>query len=848
MKKICRALRYARPLLAGAAFLATSTAAQAASDVYLVPDVSNPGSVTFKGQTFVNQGLVGAGRLAADSLDFLGQTLGSFSGMAVDANTWRRNGNTYTGSIFTLPDRGYNNGSTFSDYAARLHSFDITFTPYTGSANLPQAPASQNQLVIKPTGGFVFTDFTGKTTTGANPAASTIVENGFTLPSPATGLLGAGKVSIDAEAVSFLNDGSFYVGDEYTGGVYYFDASGHMAGYLEPETALLPRAGSPLAINFGADLNTVGRRTNQGMEGVSVTPDGKRLFAVLQSATLQDSNNSQQNRNNTRVLVYDISTNRAPANPIGHYVLQLPIFDRDGTGPDPDRTAAQSEILALNSDQFLLLTRDGNGLGVEDNRPLMFKSIYLVDINGATNLAGTASETSNSSIVTGFTAGGGGTLNPAIIPVQTKPLVNLISPTQLNKLGFTTAVTPTNPTGATVRISEKWESMALLPVLEESAPQDFFLLVGNDNDFATPTGCVMPGVANCNGPLRNDSVILVWRLTLPTYVDPVYLQAMLDTAPVTIGMIDQAMRDQASSNGNNIQAHLDAARHTGYAMADAVEGDAASGDDGSGFSLWAQGSWATLNNNELYDSDPGSATLGAEYVTGRLRLGVAGGWHTGDVDTDSGFGFKYHGWQFSAYAAYTGPNIFANFSYTYGDLSLRDIEHPAGYGLTGFGETNGHSSNFRVDGGYMFNLGPVRLGPVAGAEYVSARADAFIETGAAGGNISFPRSTVSGWSGFGGAELSVEVFANTVASLRATYNAVDADKVRTAVVRLASVQHALGTQTINIHDFSQNFFLGGVSLSGTVGKVGWNVGYNARIGTDNGVEHRFMLGASLSFN
>ena len=153
MKNICRALLYARPLLVGAAFLAMSTAAQAASDVYLVPDVSNPGSVTFKGQTFVNQGLVGAGRLAADSLDFLGQTLGSFSSMAVDANTWRRNGNTYTGSIFTLPDRGYNSGSTFSDYAARLHSFDITFTPYTGSANLPQAPASQNQLVLKPTGG-----------------------------------------------------------------------------------------------------------------------------------------------------------------------------------------------------------------------------------------------------------------------------------------------------------------------------------------------------------------------------------------------------------------------------------------------------------------------------------------------------------------------------------------------------------------------------------------------------------------------------------------------------------------------------------------------------------------------
>ena len=27
----------------------------------------------------------------------------------------------------------------------------------------------------------------------------------------------------------------------------------------------------------------------------------------------------------------------------------------------------------------------------------------------------------------------------------------------------------------------------------------------------------MPGVANCNGPVENDNMVLVWRLTLPTY-------------------------------------------------------------------------------------------------------------------------------------------------------------------------------------------------------------------------------------------------------------------------------------------------------------------------------------------
>jgi hypothetical protein len=39
------------------------------------------------------------------------------------------------------------------------------------------------------------------------------------------------------------------------------------------------------------------------------------------------------------------------------------------------------------------------------------------------------------------------------------------------------------PLTSPTTLSEKIEAMALAPVLEEGAPQDFFLFVGNDNDF-----------------------------------------------------------------------------------------------------------------------------------------------------------------------------------------------------------------------------------------------------------------------------------------------------------------------------------------------------------------------------
>ena len=63
------------------------------------------------------------------------------------------------------------------------------------------------------------------------------------------------------------------------------------------------------------------------------------------------------------------------------------------------------------------------------------------------------------------------------------------------------------------RLSEKWEAMDLLPALDPEHPDDWLLLVGNDNDFITRR-CVMRGEA-CDSPFDTDNRLLVYRLTLP---------------------------------------------------------------------------------------------------------------------------------------------------------------------------------------------------------------------------------------------------------------------------------------------------------------------------------------------
>jgi hypothetical protein len=102
--------------------------------------------VSLGGTQFRVLGLQGVGRIAANSIDSAtGESLGSISDMQI-TNFQNLGGGSWSGRFEFLPDRGYNSGSIFSNYAARLNSFDFTFTPYTGTT----PTALQNQIQTTP--------------------------------------------------------------------------------------------------------------------------------------------------------------------------------------------------------------------------------------------------------------------------------------------------------------------------------------------------------------------------------------------------------------------------------------------------------------------------------------------------------------------------------------------------------------------------------------------------------------------------------------------------------------------------------------------------------------------------
>ena len=460
-----------------------------------------PRTLQLGGRTYVDKGLVAAGRLPAGTVDFLGDTLGSFSSLAVQPGTWKRTATGYEGVLWTLPDRGRNDpeAGLFYDYAGRVERMQLLIDTTPGKTG------ALGTLSMVPGKGVVLMDFNGHPFTGADPGDHTITQRDVVLPSPASGA-GAGKVSLDAESLQFTADGHFYIGDEYTANVYYFDAKGQLQGVIVAPPAIRPqREGKPAFGSLAPPKS--GRRNNQGVEGMGLSPDGTRLFVALQSATLQDSaQGNAAGRINTRVLVYDVTASPTPQQPIGHYVMALPAYAHDGKGK-LDRTAAQSELRVLDAHRFLLLARDGNGLGKDGNDPIVYKSVLLVDVAAASNLAGSAYETGTTSVLAGPSDTA---LKAGIVPARSDELLNLLDRPQLARAGLDLDTKRGPHAGL---LSEKWEAMDVLPALDPQHPNDVLLLIGNDNDFIA-RHCRMQG-QTCDSPYDNDNRVLVYRLTLP---------------------------------------------------------------------------------------------------------------------------------------------------------------------------------------------------------------------------------------------------------------------------------------------------------------------------------------------
>jgi len=208
--------------------------------------------------------------------------------------------------------------------------------------------------------------------TAGAPAVNSAGKNYFVGRSDAFGAglsTNPADARLDPEAIRVSKDGkSVFVSDEYGPYVYQFDrATGErIRTFALPDTFAIANKNAQGAVEIAT--NSSGRVTNKGMEGLAITPDGKYLVGFMQSPLAQDGGDGGAAN---RIVKIEIATGK-----VTQFAYNNTIAGKNYNS---------SEIVALNDHEFLVLERDGKGLG--DGSKAVIKQVWKVDIAGADDVS-----------------------------------------------------------------------------------------------------------------------------------------------------------------------------------------------------------------------------------------------------------------------------------------------------------------------------------------------------------------------------------------------------------------------------------------------------------------------------
>ena len=332
--------------------------------------------------------LIAQGSMSATASDMSGLTGTLENGVAANLLGGMGSGLAWAGgnTFLALPDRGPNAVAwsnavdNTTSYIARFNTvqLDLSATP-TGALPYSLTPTlSSTTLLYSPT-PLVYGNATSSMVGGSALLNNSTDKYYFSGRSDnfdsAQSSLNPANARLDPEALRVSKDGrSVFVSDEYGPYVYQFD---RISGKRIDTFALPSNFGiANLSTNSSTEIsgNTSGRVANKGMEGLAITPDGTKLVGFMQSPLIQDGGDGGRAN---RIVTIDIAT---------HQVQQFAYDNKVGI-----KNYNSSELFALNDHQFLVLERDGKGLG--DGSTAIFKSLYMVDLTGAqdvSNLSGEA--------------------------------------------------------------------------------------------------------------------------------------------------------------------------------------------------------------------------------------------------------------------------------------------------------------------------------------------------------------------------------------------------------------------------------------------------------------------------
>ena len=409
------------------------------------------------GITFIGMGFVSAKLLDRSGLDRQAICQSKDSTVCIDQATLGGFGSAlaYTGhdNVFVAtPDRGPFDGQTDVPYLDRFHFLHITVNLTAAFPNITTTLLDTRFLKDEFDRNFV----------GAACAFESDLDECPFEPNRRTGL------RFDPEGVSISREGTFFVSDEYGPSIFEFDRQGHLLKRIPVPAKFLIAHPTGTVDNDGNSLelypafNTSGRQANRGMEGLAITPDGRKLVGIMQNALIQDNGLNAaippgRLGVNNRIFTFDLKT--------GEHHEYVYVLDAITQG------RGVNEILAINDHEFLVLERDNRSrrpTPPNDVQTPNLKRLYKIDLN-----APGLSDVSN---VNNLPAGSLG----SIVPVTKKLFLDLLDPAY--KVDATQTIRDV--------IAEKIEGIAWGPDLPDGR---HVLYVISDNDLFTGNELIPDG-------------------------------------------------------------------------------------------------------------------------------------------------------------------------------------------------------------------------------------------------------------------------------------------------------------------------------------------------------------------
>jgi hypothetical protein len=178
---------------------------------------------------------------------------------------------------------------------------------------------------------------------------------------------------VDLEGLVKLSDGTFWVSDENAPGIIHVAADGKVIKRLVPAGSEGDFKGANYTVEGKLPAILVKRQNNRGIESITMSPDEKFLYFIVQNPLANPDGAAYRDAANARLYKMD----RASETLVGEYVYALDDFNVYKDGSKTMNAGRISEMTAMGTDRLLVLERTDK-----------VTRLHEIALDGATNILG----------------------------------------------------------------------------------------------------------------------------------------------------------------------------------------------------------------------------------------------------------------------------------------------------------------------------------------------------------------------------------------------------------------------------------------------------------------------------